>query len=389
MEQPVAPERLVVEGPGARWSRVSSPSNGLRPVARERLGEIEHLYMVGEDPDRQPAWLTTPVLWPNEDPAGWRRWEAEHPTAGRASGAERLDEQLVWLDLQRDEGLARLDDVSGPIALEFRGDIDDDELRRRVREVAQKYEVGFISSGSGTTDETLAFAAELAGLRALFVWHSQVTDAGLARLRERTELRELRLHGSRQVGNAGLAHLADMTNMVGLDLRSTQVTDQGLQHLHRMTELELLYLSNTQVTAASLQQLRQFPQLRDLAIAGTQIADDDVRHLQGLPLKRLNLTHTTITDAAMKHIAAHTELEMLDIRINDLSDEALEPLSHLPRLRILRIGQNPRITNAALVHLRGLTSLRHLSVNGTAVTRTGARRLQRHLPDLSVSFFQL
>ncbi|MEM7518432.1 MAG: hypothetical protein AAF368_16105, partial [Planctomycetota bacterium] len=273
-----------LQDPPVRWNDVSSPSNGLRPVSRAHLGEIETLYRVGELREEE-AWLKLPVLWSNENPDEWARFELEHPFALADSGVARLNGRVVWLDLQTDEGRASLEHVSGPVALEHAGDIVDETLWRSVREIAQRVETGINAASSSTTDATLELAGE-APLRALFLWHSQVTDEGLAHLRERAELRELRLMGAQQISDAGVAHLADLS-LVGLDLAMTKVTNEGIQHLAGMTDLALLDLSNTRVTAAVLRQLSAFAHLEDLALAGINLGVNDLRHLGELPLKRL------------------------------------------------------------------------------------------------------
>ena len=60
-----------------------------------------------------------------------------------------------------------------------------------------------------------------------------------------------------QITDAGLVHLAGMTNLQDLYLTDTQVTDAGLVHLAGMTNLGILFLDETQVTDAGVAELQK------------------------------------------------------------------------------------------------------------------------------------
>jgi len=61
---------------------------------------------------------------------------------------------------------------------------------------------------------------------------TQVTDAGIAHLRELRELRALSLSGT-QVTDGALAHVSALRSLEVLDLTGTQVTDEGVEGLHQ------------------------------------------------------------------------------------------------------------------------------------------------------------
>lgn len=85
---------------------------------------------------------------------------------------------------------------------------------------------------------------------------TQITDAGLAHLRELAELRQLDLHDT-QVTNIGLEPLRGLRRLELLNLSGTHVTDEGLRHLNGLTELKHLDLRNTRVTGQGVLQLRE------------------------------------------------------------------------------------------------------------------------------------
>jgi hypothetical protein len=57
--------------------------------------------------------------------------------------------------------------------------------------------------------------------------------------------------------DAGLTHLAGLTQLTSLYLQSTQVTDAGLTHLAGLTQLNSLYLNGTQVTDAGVKRIEK------------------------------------------------------------------------------------------------------------------------------------
>jgi hypothetical protein len=68
---------------------------------------------------------------------------------------------------------------------------------------------------------------------------NHITDAGLSRLMEMTNLLELNLSGTR-VTNAGLAPLAGLTKLRDLDINWNYITDTGLRHLRGLRQLRKL-----------------------------------------------------------------------------------------------------------------------------------------------------
>ncbi len=164
-------------------------------------------------------------------------------------------------------------------------------------------------------------------------WPLSLLGESYARLWRRVERVE---RSGLSVTDAGLGHIAGLTNLEWLDLNSTHVTDAGLAHLAGLTNLEALGLGNTQVTDAGL------------------------AHLAGLTnLKRLWLGNTQVTDAGLAHLAGLTELQGLDLR-------------------------SPQVTDAGLAHLAGLTKLGILYLRDTQVTDAGVASLRASLPSVEI-----
>jgi hypothetical protein len=67
-----------------------------------------------------------------------------------------------------------------------------------------------------------------------------------------------------------------------------------------------------------------------------------------------------------------------------LPDTVLAEVGRLNQLESLELAGNESVTDAGLVHLKGLTKLSHLGLNGTQVTNAGMNELKRTLPGLTI-----
>ena len=85
---------------------------------------------------------------------------------------------------------------------------------------------------------------------------------------------------SRETQDSDLPPLAELSELVWLDLTDTKVTDQGLMHLTGLTRLERLRLDETQVTNKGLVHLAKLKRLTTLNLYRTQVTDEGVKKLQ-------------------------------------------------------------------------------------------------------------
>jgi Leucine-rich repeat (LRR) protein len=106
------------------------------------------------------------------------------------------------------------------------------------------------------TPEDLAPLADLSELVWIDLQDSNVTDDALVRLASLPNLERLRLDET-QITDAGLLHLAGLPKLHTLNLSSTKITDAGLAHLARLPNLKELYIQKTQVTPAGTAKLQQ------------------------------------------------------------------------------------------------------------------------------------
>jgi hypothetical protein len=113
---------------------------------------------------------------------------------------------------------------------------------------------------------------------------------------------------------------------------------------------------------------------RDKLLAGTRgnVTDDDLRNLPALPdLKTLGFTLTPkITDAGLANLKGLSGLRWLAIGGTGIGDAGLANIKGLSRLESLFLGGN-QITDAGLTDLQGLAQLHELSLGEDHVTDDG------------------
>ena len=102
-------------------------------------------------------------------------------------------------------------------------------------------------------------------------------DHDLADLKEYSHLKHVNLVGA-QVTDDGLAHLKEFPALERLEL-SDGITDAGLAHLSGLPTLASLDLFGTDATDAGLQHLRQIPTLRKLRVNESRIGQEALRDL--------------------------------------------------------------------------------------------------------------
>ena len=124
------------------------------------------------------------------------------------------------------------------------------------------------------------------------------------------------------------------------------------------------------------------------------LTDSALVHLKALKgLRFLALSNSDVTDKGLENLAGLTNLEWLYLHNNtlnaqgqtfyyvQLTDAALVHLRQLTKLKVLLLD-GTHVTDAGLENLEGLNSLRQLSVGRTAVTKEGIEDLRRALPSL-------
>lgn len=169
------------------------------------------------------------------------------------------------------------------------------------------------------------------------------------------------------------------------DFTSSWITDADLAKVGQNQSIRRLDLSHTKITDVGLEYLKPLKHVRELSLYYAEyITEDGLANMRDWKeLEVLNLRGTRVTSKVFEHIGKMTNLRSLDLAFTQIDDEGFEQLSNLPKLERLAIGGN-RLTGSSLPLLKLLTTLTDLDVGGIQRVDSGlwglplsAQNLQR------------
>ena len=202
-------------------------------------------------------------------------------------------------------------------------------------------------------------------------------------LRPKEGIKVVKLQG-KDITDAQLALVKDLTEVEGLVLTGSSVTDEGLAHVANLKELEGISLAGTKVTGKGLIHLRGLKKLQVLDLGHTKVGDEGLAHLQSLPaLRSLHLNSTKVTDAGLAEVGKCERLTHLNLYATDVGDAGLAKLANLHEILDLTLSET-QVTDAGLKHLHGMKKLVHVGASDTSITAEGAMDLQKALPEVNV-----
>lgn len=135
----------------------------------------------------------------------------------------------------------------------------------------------------GVTNEGLRHMRKLSRLTLLDLSFAKATDADMEYVGEMTGLEYLTLNS--YVGDAGVAKLRGLTKLKELDLNNSKITDASFSSLTALQQLRRLNLAKTRVTAAGVARLQGMKNLEYINLYETGISDEERSKLQrsGIP----------------------------------------------------------------------------------------------------------
>src|SRR5262249_45412833 len=145
--------------------------------------------------------------------------------------------------------------------------------------------------------------------------------------------------------------------------------DEGLQRVGSLASLTQLVLSATEITDAGLRSIENLKSLEQLTLGAwneknglkippAKITDEALEHVSRLPrLRELNLQGCHVGDPGLKYLRQMPSLVNLDLSDTQLTDDALPSLAELPGLRRVKIcgpGNKTKVTMRAVEKLHRL-----------------------------------
>jgi Leucine-rich repeat (LRR) protein len=234
-------------------------------------------------------------------------------------------------------------------------------------------------------DNELAYLSDLPSLEILNLGGTPTSDAGMVHVGKITSLKNLVL--SRSIGDEGLKHLVNLTQMESLDLYYTQVSDEGLVHLKKMKKLKWLDMNETNVTENGLVHLAGLKNLERLDLPST-VGDIGLIHLSKLTLlKSIAINGDLITLKGLTALSKMKSIEKIYVGGHNNKDVIISKLSSLSGLKSLQFVRG--LTDEGLMQLKNIKSLQKLHLNIIDITRKGFAALVE-LPSLrELSLFDM
>jgi hypothetical protein len=139
-------------------------------------------------------------------------------------------------------------------------------------------------------------------------------------------------------------------------------------------------LHGTHIGDAELAQLATLPNLQHLGLRGTEVTDAGLAYFSGTPLLSLDLRATGVTASGMCSLPRTLEaLHLTETKVAGADLVRLPPLPYLERLKLNSLD----LDDSAIEALSLYPSLKHVELDGTAISDTGLRRLLDLNPGLT------
>jgi Leucine-rich repeat (LRR) protein len=298
----------------------------------------------------------------------------------------------------------------GRVQRDAKGEIDSVDLTSTwitdtdlVRVAALGHVRSLNLSHTKITDVGMQYLKGLTGVTDLNLYYAEyITEDGIAPLKGWTSLERLNLRGTK-VTSKVFEHLAHLASLRSLDLAYTQIDDEDFEQLAALTHLEELAIGGNRLTGAALPLLKLLPALRSLDVGGIQrvdsglwglaLTDGNLQQIAALTqLRSLKLSGANLNDVGadrpertqsrselrdLSKLRALVNLESLDLSNTPVSDDALEALRALPKLRELRLGLDKNIDDGSVPVLLSMASLDCLYVAGSSLTEQGIEQLRK------------
>lgn len=145
-----------------------------------------------------------------------------------------------------------------------------------------------------------------------------------------------------------------------------------------------------ELTKRSMRLIGTMENLNTLDLSDATFKDTWLKYLEKLPLKKLKMPGTTLSDEGSKHLAKIATLQELSVYDTNVSGKTIGILSPLKDLRLLHIN-GTKTDDADVLGLTAFPNLESLNLSGTFITEESFITISKlnHLQMLEVSHLPL
>lgn len=175
-----------------------------------------------------------------------------------------------------------------------------------------------------------------------------------------------------------------------LDLQSLPLKDGDLSFLKNFRQVRHLEIDRTDISDGGVKVVSELlPGLTFLGASRTLCTSKCFRYLTKLKkLSNLQLGFNTLGREGFSDLGGCTELRVLRLDSCQLTDNDIDTIARLEKLKTVKLTSNSGITDRGLIKLLPAKSLTGINLVGTRVTMNGLRCLKslNHLKRLEVHF---
>jgi len=166
-----------------------------------------------------------------------------------------------------------------------------------------------------------------------------------------------------------LPRVLEIPSLQSISVSGPQATHERIVSLASLPNLRSLRMEQCAINDATIAAVARFPKIDDVGLDRCPITDESIKSLAQAPsIKRIRLPRTELTDQGLSFLKDAIHLELLDLaECHRISDAGLIHLKGLTKLRNLTLS-GPRITDAGMQHLAGLTNIVAISFHQCAIT---------------------
>jgi hypothetical protein len=176
-------------------------------------------------------------------------------------------------------------------------------------------------------------------------------------------------------------------SFLSMDDNENEWCDAALKHANHFKNLKCLTLNRSDVSDAAVSAMTDLRDLQFFAAFETRIKGYCFKTLsRNKNLRNMSCFDDAIEQENLKYLSDCPRLSAVDVRRTGIGDVGVKYLSECPNIATLRLGGNPRISDACTKYLLNLKHVEWLDLDGTRVTFKGLKALKpMHLHLLSVT----
>lgn len=245
--------------------------------------------------------------------------------------------------------------------------------------------------GSQVGDAGMAHLPKLSAVETLNVSSTPITNEGLKRVGELSQLRSLAADGLASVDEGGFSTVGNCKGLEEISLQNSIAADGTFDALRLVPGLKVLKVGNSPnlmgMGFSKSVDAGAFKELKELHAGNSQFVIYGVVKLDKLKgLEVLDVSYAEMNDGLIEGFDECVNLKKLSMARSKVTSLGMKMLSKMRKLEELNVSSCPGVNDSAVPFLRTHKSLKRLNVDGTGMTADGVKKLKDALPETAIRY---